>query len=92
VATREEIYNGLTEIFRDLFDDDDITLSDKTTAADIEGWDSFNNLNMIAAAEQHFSVKISAREIESLAVVGDLVDLIERKSAFVRDELGGERD
>jgi acyl carrier protein len=92
VATREEIYNGLTEIFRDLFDDDDIMLSDKTTAADIEGWDSFNNLNMIAAAEQHFGVKISTREIESLAVVGDLVDLIERKSAFVRDELGGERD
>jgi acyl carrier protein len=80
MLTREEIYDGLTEIFRSLFDDNDITLSDKTTAADIEGWDSFNNLNIVAAAEERFAVKISTREIESLASVGDLVALIERKS------------
>ena len=80
MLTREEIYDGLTEIFRSLFDDNDITLSDKTTAADIEGWNSLNNLNIVAAAEERFAVKISTREINLSASVGDLVALIERKS------------
>ena len=79
MAIQEEIYEGLTAIARELFDDESITLSAQTTAADIEGWDSFNNLNLIAAAEQLFGVKISAREIESLASIGDLVGLIEQK-------------
>lgn len=80
MAIVKEVYDGLTAIFRELFDDETITLSDKTTAADIEGWDSFNNLNLIAAAEQLFGVKITNREIESLASVGDLVAIIVRKS------------
>ncbi|MGO8740684.1 acyl carrier protein [Rhodoblastus sp.] len=80
MLTRDEIYSGLTQIFRELFDDESIALTDKTTAADVEGWDSFNNLNMIAAAEQAFGVKIGTREIESLTCVGDLVNLIEKKS------------
>ena len=80
MATQPEIYDGLTGIFRELFDDEGIVLSNKTTAADIEGWDSFNNLNIIAAAEQTFGFRISAREIESLMSVGDLVAVIERKT------------
>lgn len=80
MLTRDEIYGGLTQIFRELFDDESITLTDKTTAADVDGWDSFNNLNMIAAAEQTFGVKISTREIDSLTCLGDLVNLIEKKS------------
>ena len=79
MVTQQQIYDGLTEIFRDLFDDDSITISAETTAADIDGWDSFNNLNLIAAAEELFGVKISAREIESLGSVGDLVAVIHQK-------------
>ncbi len=79
MMSQKEIFDGLTVIFRELFDDERIMLSDKTTAADIEGWDSYNNLNIIVAAEQLFGVKITNREIKSLASVGDLVGLIERK-------------
>ena len=79
MSMRTEIYVTLTNIFRELFDDENINLTPATTAADIDGWDSFNNLNIIAAAEQAFGVKINSREIESLGSVGDLTALIERK-------------
>ena len=34
--TREEVFETLTEIFQDVFDDDEIELTDATTADDIE--------------------------------------------------------
>ena len=47
-----------------------------TTAADVQGWDSFNHINIIAAAKESFGVKIRAREVEKLDSVGSLVQLI----------------
>jgi acyl carrier protein len=71
-----DVYAGLTEIFHDLFGDETIKLAAATTAADVAGWDSFNNINIIAAAEERFGVKISAREVDKLGNVGSLVALI----------------
>ncbi len=77
--TTEAIYAQLTEIFRDLFDDDSIVLTSQTTAADIPGWDSFNHINLIVACESKFKVKFNTAEIESLHNVGHLVDVIAAK-------------
>jgi acyl carrier protein len=77
--TNEQIYTQLTEIFRDLFDDDSIVLTPETTAADITGWDSFNHINLIVATEVRFGIKFKTAEIESLHNVGHLVDVIAAK-------------
>jgi acyl carrier protein len=74
-----EIYARLTEIFRDLFADDDIVLTSETTADDIEGWDSFNHISVIVAVETRFGVKMTTNEIEGLSNVGALVAAIERR-------------
>jgi acyl carrier protein len=76
-----EVYAGLTEIFRELFGDEAIALTPATCAADIPEWDSFNNINIIAAAEERFGVKLGTRDIEALENVGDLVRLIHAKRA-----------
>ena len=74
-----EIYAQLTDIFRELFANDDIVLTPTTTAADIEGWDSFNHISVIVAVETRFGVKMSTGEIENLVDVGALVAAIESK-------------
>jgi len=79
-----EIYAGLNELFHELFADDDIVLQPETTAADIEGWDSFNNLNIMVAVESRFGIKMSSQEIESLKNIGELVQLIVKRSPSVR--------
>jgi acyl carrier protein len=76
-----EIYAKLTDIFRELFANDDIVLTPTTTAADIEGWDSFNHLSVIVAVETRFGVKMTTREIENLVDVGALVAAIASKLA-----------
>jgi acyl carrier protein len=75
----EEIYEKLTELFRELFADDAIVLTPQTTANDIDGWDSFNHISVIVAVETRFGVKMTTAEIESLANVGALVSAIEKK-------------
>jgi acyl carrier protein len=74
-----EIYEGLTQLFRDLFSNDAIVLTPGTTAADIDGWDSFNHLSVIVAVETQFGIKMTTREIDELKNVGDIVGLILRK-------------
>jgi acyl carrier protein len=77
----QQIYAQLTGIFHDLFDDDTIVLTPETTAADIEGWDSFNHINLIVATEARFGIKFRTAELEGLHNVGHLVRLIQEKLA-----------
>ena len=47
--TREEVFAKLNEIFQDVFDDEDINVNEATTAADVDGWDSFEHINLLVA-------------------------------------------
>ena len=57
--SREEIYEQLNEVFRDVFDDDTIEVNDQTTSRDIEDWDSLEHINLIAAIETQFGMKFT---------------------------------
>ena len=76
-----EFLNDLNSIFRKELNDDSIELSREMTAADVDGWDSLTNINLIAEVEKFFSVKLKLREILKLKNVGDLCDCIEKKLA-----------
>ena len=65
--SREEIYEQLNEVFRDVFDDDTIEVNDQTTSRDIEDWDSLEHINLIAAIETQFGMKFT---------MGEMVDII----------------
>ena len=75
--TDAEILRGLTEVFRDVFDDSTIELRPEMSGADIPEWTSFNHINLLVASEQKFGVKFSTADIEKLKNVGDLVALIQ---------------
>jgi acyl carrier protein len=74
-----QILEQLTEIFRQIFDNDSIVLTPETTAQDIAEWDSFNHINIIVAVEERFGIKFQTAETEELKNVGHLVELIGRK-------------
>ena len=74
--TREEVYGRLNNVFRDVFDDDSITLNDETTADDIEDWDSFEHINLVVAVQDEFSFKIPMGKVVSMKNVGEMVDII----------------
>lgn len=74
-----QILDALTQVFRDVFDNDDIVLTPATTAQDIEGWDSQAHVNLIVAAEMRFGIRFRTAELESLHDVGQFAGLIARK-------------
>ena len=74
--TREEIYDKLNEVFQDVFDDEDITVNDATVAADVDGWDSLEHINLIVAVERCFGIKFTMGETTGLKNVGEMVDRI----------------
>ena len=76
---RQEIINQVTGIFKDVLDNDDITLTDATTAGDVEDWDSLNHIQLVVAIEKHFKIRFTAKEIHSWQNVGELVDSLAAK-------------
>ncbi|WP_312124835.1 acyl carrier protein [Pseudomonas sp.] len=75
----KDILNALTQVFRDVFDDDDIVLTPDMTADNINGWDSQTHVILIVAAEQRFGIKFRTAELESLKNVGHFAQLIQSK-------------
>ena len=74
--SREMVYEKLNNIFREIFDNDSIVITDNTVADDIEGWDSLEHINLITAIEDDFNIKFTMRELSNMKKVGDMVDLI----------------
>jgi acyl carrier protein len=78
--SRDEILNQITDIMRDVFDEDDLEVSEETSAEDVEEWDSLSHVRLIVAIERKFGFKFKNSEIESLKNVGDLVNMVETKA------------
>jgi acyl carrier protein len=64
------------EIFRNILDNEDIILSDDTTADDVEEWDSLTHIQLIVAVEKKFKIKFNSKEILSWKNVGEMLDAI----------------
>ena len=74
--TREEVYEKLNGVFRDVFDDEDITVNDATTADDIDDWDSLEHINLVVAVEKCFGIKFTMGEVTGMKNVGEMADII----------------
>ena len=74
--TREEVYERLNNVFREMFDDENIKLSDSTTAKDIAGWDSLTHITLISEIEDEFDIQFEMKDISGLKNVGEMVGLI----------------
>ena len=69
----------LQMIFRDVFGDENINITNKTNANDIENWDSFMHITLLAAVQDEFSVEFPMEEIIEIKNAGDMVQLLKEK-------------
>lgn len=74
--TREEVYERLNQVFREVLDDETIELQDETVADDVDGWDSFEHINLVVGVEEEFGFKISMGKVVTMKNVGEMVDII----------------
>ncbi len=78
-----ELYQRLTSIFQDVFEDDSIVVTPELTAKDVPEWDSLSHIRLILEVQKAFKVKFSAAQTASLKNVGELAQLIRSKVAAV---------
>jgi acyl carrier protein len=72
--------NRLQEIFRDVFDDEKLVITEEMSAIDIEDWDSLAQINLIIAIEKEFEVKFNLKEVFILKNIGEMLELIKLKT------------
>ncbi|MBQ8971284.1 MAG: acyl carrier protein [Lachnospiraceae bacterium] len=77
--SREEIMEKVTEIFREVFDDEELVITDATNSDDIEDWDSLEHISLIVSMEKEFNLKFDIKQVNKLENVGEMIDLIKRK-------------
>jgi acyl carrier protein len=76
----DRVHTELQDVFRRIFDDDELVITNETTAADVDGWDSLAQINLIIAVEKHFGIRFTAGDLAALQGpgqnVGNLVGLL----------------
>lgn len=77
--TQEDILSKVQNIFRDVLDEENISLTSQTTAIDIEEWDSLTHIQLVVAIEKSFKIKFTSKEILSWKNVGEMVETIHAK-------------
>jgi len=77
--TRQEATTRVQAVFRDIFDNETMTIQDDMSARDVEDWDSLTHVNLVAAIEKEFKIRFALAEIQTLKNVGEMIDLVVRK-------------
>jgi acyl carrier protein len=76
-------HQQLEALFRQAFHDDDLTLTDDTSAAGVAGWDSVAHINLIFSIEQTFGVEFAGNELGAFRNIRELKQLLVRKGLRV---------
>ncbi len=71
-----DILEKIQPIFRDIFDDENLTVTEITVAEDVEDWDSFAQMQIIMGIEEMFDIKFSTDEVTEFRNVGDVVKAV----------------
>ena len=59
-----------------VYEDDNIVVTETTSAADIEDWDSLTHITLISSVEEEFDIKFSMKDVIGMKNVGEMVDII----------------
>lgn len=76
---KKEILGEIESIMRDVFDDDDLVVTENLNSNDIEDWDSLSNIRLVVSIEKRFNIKFAFGELQSLNNVGEMVEVIVSK-------------
>jgi len=82
--SKAKILKTLEKIFREVFDNEKLKITENTKAIDMEEWDSLNQIKLIISCEKNFSIQLKPREVNALQDVGEMLDHLTKKLSTKR--------
>lgn len=76
------------DVFREVFDDEELEIESKTSAKDIAGWDSLAQVKLIIGVEEAFDIKFTTNEVVSMTCVGDMINILRSKGISTKGYAG----
>ena len=76
---RDEVFKVVQNIFRDIFDIEDLIINNQTNADEIEDWDSLNHILLVSSIEKEFKIKFALGELVEIKDVGSMIDMMIEK-------------
>lgn len=73
---RDEVFEKMKKISKDVFDDDELIITESTTAADVAGWDSLTHLAFVNELEEIFEVAFTLDEVSNSKNMGELLNAL----------------
>ncbi len=67
-------------VFQEVFDDENLVVTDAMSAKDIPDWDSLAQIKLLIGLEEEFEVKFTTHEVASMTCVGDLKKALASKN------------
>lgn len=77
---KSQIFYSIESICTQIFGEGTV-ITEKTSASDIEKWDSMNHVTLIASIEKEFGITFDIMEIISMTTIGDFVDCVDKKQS-----------
>lgn len=72
----------LQNLFREVFDDESLVLAPETSRADIEGWDSVAQVQLVLAIEEAFGIQFTETEVSGISAFGEFLDAIQKRGSL----------
>ncbi len=69
----------LQTIMRTVFDEETLIIDENSSAETIASWDSFANIQLLAAVEESFAIKFLTAEAMEMKTAADILNLIQKK-------------
>lgn len=76
---RQEIFKKVSNIFKEVLEDENIVISENQGAKDIDEWDSLTHIMLVVETEKTFQLKFLSSEISNWKNIGDMITAIESK-------------
>lgn len=74
----EKILIEIQDIFRDIFDEEQLVITKDTTSEEIEGWNSLTHIQLITILSKKYNKTLSIKEMGEINSVQRILDIINK--------------